>query len=168
MKSLVTKKIYSVLCLSIIFMFSSGSLVHADDESDAIERCQNALKKWTGKDAPTEIPTFKKGGWLSWDKVWWDNIICESKGMLGQNMVKNLEVNDEYVIFDFYAGKKGEKIYNDIKNDIERSIAILEDRIEILENTEDFADKELKKPNPNYESIRSNVDNIIQKQTGNN
>ena len=83
-------------------------------------------------------------------------------------MVKNLEVNDEYVIFDFYAGKKGEKIYNDIKNDIERSIAILEDRIEILENTVDFADKELKKPNPNYESIRSNVDNIIQKQTGNN
>lgn len=136
-------------------------------ERDAIDRCEKALKVWADGMIPDGEVTYKKGSWIEWDKVWWDGITCETGKTFGIEMVRSLKINGEHVIFEFFAGEEGKKLFGNLDNDIEKAIAVLESRITILNEIRSEAEDQLKKPQPNFEQIASTVATNIRTQLGN-
>ena len=148
----------------VITMFGTTSFA---GQQDAIDRCKKALKIWADGMVPNGEVTYKKGSWIEWDKVWWDGITCETGKTFGIEMVRSLKINGEHVIFEFFAGEEGKKLFDNLDNDIEKAIAVLESRITILNEIRSEAEDQLKKPQPNLEQIASTVATNIRTQLGN-
>lgn len=154
---------YCTLVMAIT-MFGTTSFA---GERDAIDRCEKALKVWADGMMPNGKVTYKKGSWIEWDKVWWNGITCETGKTFGIEMVRSLKINGEHVIFEFFAGEEGKKLFDNLDNDIEKAIAVLESRITLLNKIRSEAEEQLKKPQPNLEQIGSTVATNIRAQLGN-
>ena len=142
----------------ILMLYGTSSTAN---EADNIAACMDAVSEKTGRTVD-EFDAIYDGNFLTFSVVRWPNVICE----VGVGKVFNLTVAGKEIIVDGWPSPENKKGFDRISNQIDDAIAILENRIRILDSRRDEAEDGLINDTITIEEADAAIFNAISRSLG--
>jgi hypothetical protein len=146
--------------LIVAGFISCGTVVHAGEQEN-ITACIEAVKIKSGKTVD-EFNVLYNGNIVNFSEAEWPGIRCEVKF----GTVYNLSVDGKVLIVDAWPSPERKHAFEEIERKVDDSVAVLENRIRILEARRDTAKTDLMEEKVTPESALRTIDATIVRALG--
>jgi hypothetical protein len=150
-------KIKSLIFEAVLFSSLGVNTVYAGN-AENVEACVTKAKEFAGITLD-EFDASYEGNWMDFSVAKWNNVVCEVK--LGD--VHSLKINDEYYIYQGFAGKTSYELNDSLEKRTGDAIDKMKSRISLLKDRMDKARKQLKSVNPDHIAIEDYINKGIKK-----